>query len=62
MEEIKEDEENFDKKLSNGRNKTETTEEKKARKKALKEDKAVKRENKVPKHVKKRKEKLFKKK
>lgn len=56
------DEGNFDKKPSNGRNKTETTEEKKARKKALKEDKAVKREKKVPKHVKKRKEKLFKKK
>lgn len=47
---------------SQGRNKTETSEEKKARKKAVKEDKATKRENKVPKHVKKRKEKLLRKK
>lgn len=53
---------NYEKKQAQGRNKTETAEEKKARKKAIKEDKATKRENKVPKHVKKRKEKLFKKK
>jgi RIO kinase 1 len=45
-----------------GRNKSETAEEKKARKKAVKDDKAAKRENKVPKHVKKRKEKLGRKK
>jgi RIO kinase 1 len=42
------------------RNKNETAEEKKARKKAVKEGKAAKRENKIPKHVKKRKEKLGK--
>ncbi|KAG5671512.1 hypothetical protein PVAND_001706 [Polypedilum vanderplanki] len=47
---------------SQGRNKNETTEEKKARKKALREEKATKRENKIPKHVKKRKEKLGRKK
>lgn len=43
---------------SNGRNKNESTEEKKARKQAIKQDKATKRENKIPKHIKKRKEKL----
>lgn len=47
---------------SNGRNKNETAEEKRARKKAIKEEKATKRETKVPKHVKKRKEKLGRKK
>lgn len=45
---------------SQGRNKNETAEEKRARKKLVKEEKAAKRENKVPKHVKKRKEKLGK--
>lgn len=54
--------EEAEKAKSNGRNKAETLEEKKARKKAVKEDKAAKRENKIPKHVKKRKEKLQKKK
>ncbi|CAO1441244.1 unnamed protein product [Diamesa hyperborea] len=43
---------------SNGRDKNETTEEKKARKKLIKGDKATKRESKIPKHIKKRKEKL----
>lgn len=43
---------------SQGRNKQETSEERRARKKAIREDKATKRETKVPKHVKKRKEKL----
>lgn len=37
-----------------GRNKQETSDEKRARKKAIREDKATKRETKVPKHVKKR--------
>lgn len=56
------EEELSEKSKSQGRNKNETAEEKKARKKAIKEDKAAKRENKVPKHVKKRKEKLGRKK
>lgn len=41
-----------------GRNKQETSDEKRARKKAIREDKATKRETKVPKHIKKRKEKM----
>lgn len=41
-----------------GRNKQETTDEKKARKKAIREEKATKRETKIPKHIKKRKEKM----
>lgn len=43
---------------SKARDKNETAEDKKARKKAVKEDKAAKRATKIPKHVKKRKEKL----
>lgn len=43
---------------SSGRNKQETNDEKRARKKAIREDKATKRESKVPKHIKKRKEKM----
>lgn len=55
------EEENDDKvDKSQGRNKQETADEKRARKKIVKDEKAAKRENKVPKHVKKRKEKLGK--
>lgn len=43
---------------SQGRNKQETTEERRARKKGIREEKATKRETKIPKHIKKRKEKL----
>lgn len=43
---------------SQGRNKQETTEERRARKKGVREEKATKRETKIPKHIKKRKEKL----
>lgn len=43
---------------SKGRNKEETTDEKRARKKAIRDEKAAKRETKIPKHVKKRKEKM----
>ena len=50
--------EDSEKTKAQGRNKNETAEEKRARKKAIKEEKATKRETKVPKHVKKRKEKL----
>jgi RIO kinase 1 len=53
-----EDESEESKFKSQGRNKQETAEEKKARKKALREEKATKRETKIPKHVKKRKEKM----
>lgn len=49
--------EGVDKKVQ-GRNKQESAEEKKARKKAIREEKATKRETKIPKHIKKRKEKL----
>lgn len=43
---------------SQARNKQETSDEKRARKKAIREEKATKRVTKVPKHVKKRKEKI----
>lgn len=43
---------------SQGRNKQETPEERRARKKGVREEKATKRETKIPKHIKKRKEKL----
>lgn len=43
---------------STGRNKQETSDEKRARKKAVREEKSTKRETKVPKHIKKRKEKM----
>lgn len=46
------------KKKSQGRNKQETSEERRERKKAIREEKATKRETKIPKHVKKRKENL----
>uniref|UniRef100_A0A182N330 Serine/threonine-protein kinase RIO1 n=1 Tax=Anopheles dirus TaxID=7168 RepID=A0A182N330_9DIPT len=57
-----EDEEGAQKPSSNGvivvRAKNETTEERKARKKAIKDEKAEKRKTKVKKHIKKRKEKI----
>lgn len=52
------DQEEDSKVKSQGRNKQETTDEKRARKKAFREEKATKRETKVPKHIKKRKEKM----
>uniref|UniRef100_A0A182QN25 Serine/threonine-protein kinase RIO1 n=1 Tax=Anopheles farauti TaxID=69004 RepID=A0A182QN25_9DIPT len=56
------DEEGAQKQSSNGvvvvRAKNETTEERKARKKAIKDEKAEKRKTKVKKHIKKRKEKI----
>ncbi|XP_018335842.1 serine/threonine-protein kinase RIO1 [Agrilus planipennis] len=48
--------------INSARPKNETLEEKKARKKNMKEEKAKKRETKIKKHVKKRKEKISKKK
>ncbi|XP_054155807.1 serine/threonine-protein kinase RIO1-like [Oppia nitens] len=60
-EDQEEDEEVSDKVVPNSaRPKDETTEEKKLRKNALKEEKREKRKNKIPKHVKKRKERLGK--
>lgn len=56
--EEEQDEEDEEKRKAQGRNKQETTEEKRARKKALRETKAAKRETKIPKHIKKRKERM----
>ena len=53
-----EDEENESKVKSSGRDKNETAEERRTRKKAFKGEKATKRESKVPKHIKKRKERM----
>lgn len=52
------EEQDGEKRAAQGRNKQETVEEKRSRKKAIRETKAAKRETKTPKHVKKRREKM----